>query len=67
MTSNEYLESIKIGMNEYSFNALVMAVMRKANPADMAKLKQGWPDTYKEFMDRCRDRYGEREQNNNEG
>ena len=66
MTSNEYLKSIEIGMKEYPFNALIMAVMRKANPADMAKLKQGWPDTYREFMDRSRDGYGERERSDYE-
>jgi len=67
MSDNEYMKSIEIGMKEYPFNALIMAVMRKGNPVDMAKLKQGWPDVYKEFMDRCRDRYGEEEQINNEG
>ena len=47
-----YRESLEIAKQDYGFYALIMAAMRKADSRNIEKLKQAWPDTHAELMER---------------
>jgi hypothetical protein len=45
----EYKESREITLKDYSFYALVMALMRKADSDNLEKLQEAWPDVWEEL------------------
>ena len=48
----DYRESQKISAEGYSFHALIIAAMRKADTSNMNKLKAIFPEVYDEFVAR---------------
>ena len=48
----EYRESAKLSREDHPFYSLIMAAMRKADTANTAKLKQAWPEVWKECVAR---------------
>jgi len=47
-----YEESLEINIRNRSFDALIMAAMRRADTANIAKLKREWPELYEERKQR---------------
>jgi len=52
MSLHEYRESICIERQDYSFYALVMAAMRKADSGNAVKLREAWPAVWAELQAR---------------
>ena len=56
MTVYDYKESLQVTKECYSFGAMLMALMRKADSKNMAKIEAVWPVEVAEFKARslCR-------------
>jgi hypothetical protein len=52
MTLYDYKLSLEICKHDFSFNAMLMALIRKADTPNTKKLQQMWPDEWKEMYDR---------------
>lgn len=52
MTYYDYQKSKEITSNNYPFNALIMAAMRKADYTNLVELKRAFPETFNEFTKR---------------
>lgn len=52
MSLYDYRASRQISCDDPPFYALIMAAIRQADTANLAKLRAAFPDTYREFMDR---------------
>ncbi len=52
MSYHEYRASLEISSQDYPYYALVMALMRKADSDNMAKLRAAFPETYAELRER---------------
>ncbi len=48
MSAYDYHASHQISATDPPFYALIMAAMRKADTANLAKLRAAFPDTYRE-------------------
>ena len=49
---HEYLESQELAAEDHPFYALIMAAMRNSDYTNTAKLKQAWPEVWKECIAR---------------
>lgn len=49
MSLYEYQESKELKHKDVSFNALIMAAMRRADTSNIEKLKRCWPDVWTEL------------------
>jgi hypothetical protein len=49
MPRHDYEQSKQIEMQDFSFRALIMAAMRKADTDNMAKLQRAFPTIYAEL------------------
>lgn len=47
-----YRESLEIARNDYSFDSLIMAAMRKADSDNIELLKKAFPDIFTELKAR---------------
>ncbi|MDV7192559.1 MULTISPECIES: hypothetical protein [Mycolicibacterium] len=52
MSLHEYRASQQISATDPPFYALIMSAMRKADTANLAKLRRSFPDTYAELQAR---------------
>ena len=52
MSIKDYKESLRINARGYSFDALIMAAMRKANSYNLEALKRAFPEVWEEFFAR---------------
>lgn len=52
MSLHEYLMSQRLEREDYPFYSLVMAMLRKADTGNVAKIKAAWPGVYDEMMRR---------------
>jgi len=48
----DYLESKQLSANDPSFASLVFALIRKADPDNLVKILQTWPELYDEMIQR---------------
>lgn len=51
MSIIDYKESLKIAANDYSFRALIMAAMRKADTRNITLLRTYWPEIWEELYE----------------
>ena len=52
MTVYDYKESLQVTKENYSFDAMLMALMWKADSKNKAKIKAAWPEKVVEFKAR---------------
>lgn len=52
MSLHEYEVSKVVSTCDYPFYSLLFALIRQADTNNLEKIKQAWPDKYKEFVDR---------------
>lgn len=52
MSLYEYMESRRITLQDFSFYALIMAAMRKADSDNLPKLQEAFPETWGELAAR---------------
>ena len=58
MSLHEYRESQRVAGEGYPFYALIMAAMRQADTDNVERLKQAFPETWRELKARYRASYG---------
>ena len=58
MARCDYLLSKELFEKDASFAALIMAAMRKADSSNLARLKEAWPEIWKELEARYNARGG---------
>lgn len=52
MSYHDYRASLDISAQDHPFYALIMALMRKADTNNLARLRVTFPETYTELRDR---------------
>ncbi len=52
MSLYDYRISLEIAKKDYSFYALIMAAIRKADTVNLEKFKSAWPEIYRDFVQR---------------
>lgn len=50
MSVIDYKESLKMAANDYSFTAIIMAAMRKADTQNISKLRIMYPEIWEELL-----------------
>lgn len=48
----DYFLGLKLAAEEYSFYVLIQAAMRKADTDNALKLRQAWPEVWRELQER---------------
>jgi hypothetical protein len=51
-TVEDYNDSLEMAVHDYSFAALVFALIRKADSNNTEKIRMVWPDLYNELVRR---------------
>lgn len=52
MSILDYLESQTLSAQDHSFDAMLFAMIRKADNTNLEKIKNAWPEKYQEFLAR---------------
>ena len=52
MSWPDYKASLKIACEDYTFYALIMAAMRKADTDNLALMKSAWPFVWEDLQER---------------